>query len=116
MASLDDILTSLKNVVTAANGVAQGLQRQVPTTTSGQLSANTLVQTGFVRVTGIAVVTAGAIGGLYDAATIAGAGSGQEVYAVAAAVGYTAVNMVFENGLVYKPGAGQVATIFYSRV
>lgn len=116
MASLDDILTSLKNVVTAANGVSQGLQRQVPTSTSGQLAANTLVQTGFVRVTGISVVVAGAVGGLYDANTIALAGAGEQVFSVAAIAGYFPLNMVFTNGLVYKPGAAQKVTIFYTRV
>ena len=116
MASLDDILTTLKGAVNAVNGNTQVLKGQIPTSTSGQLAANTLVQTGFVRVTGISIVTAGAIGGLYDAATIALAIAGTEVFAVPAAVGYTPVNMVFANGLVYKPGAAQVATIFYTRV
>lgn len=116
MASLDDILTSLKNVVTAANGVAQGLKRQVPDSTSGQLAADTLVQTGFVRVIGISVVAAGAVGALYDAATIALASADEQVFVVPATVGYISLNMVFADGLVYKPGLAQLATIFYTRV
>ena len=116
MASLDDILTALKGGVQALNGATQATNRTTPTGTSGQLAANTLVQTGFVRVTGIAVIAAGAVGGLYDAATLAAAGSGQQVFTVPASVGYIPVNMVFAEGLVYKPGAGQTVAIFYTRV
>ncbi len=116
MASLDDILTTLQGGVKAINGNTLALKQQAPTETSGQLAANTLVQTGFVRVTGISVTVAGAVGGLYDAATIALAISDTEVFVVPTAVGYIPLNMVFADGLVYKPGAAQVATIFYTRV
>lgn len=115
-ASLSDILTSIQNLVVATNAAANANNRLVPNLTSGRLAANTLVQTGFVRVTGISVVTAGAAGALFDAATLAGAAAGtNDVYPVAAAAGFTPLNMVFKNGLVYKPGAAQVATIFYTR-
>lgn len=116
MASLDDILTALKGGVNAVNGNTQSLQRQTPSSTSGQLAADTLVQAGFVRITGISVVVAGAVGGLYDAPTIALAGSGQQVFVVPASTDFIPLNMVFANGLVYKPGAAQVAAIFYTRV
>ena len=116
MASLDDILTAIKGGVNALNGNTQATNRTTPTLTSGQLAADTLVQSGFVRVTGVSVTTAGAVGGLYDAATIGGAGAGQEIYSVAATLGFVPLNMVFANGLVYKPGAGQKVTIFYTRV
>lgn len=116
MASLDDILTTLQGGVKAMNANTLALNRAQPTQDSGQLSADALVQTGFVRVTGISVVVAGAVGGLYDAATIVNATAGQQIYVVPAAVGFTAVNMVFNDGLVYKPGAGQKTVIFFTRV
>ena len=55
------------------------------------------------------------IGTLFDAMNLASAGSSNIVGTVPAAVGFTPVNMVFVNGLVYKPGAAQVATLFYTR-
>lgn len=113
--SLSDVLTTLKAIAAAINSMATETAHGFPTDSSQQLAANTLVQVGFVRVTGMAVVTAGVAGGLYDAATVAGAGSGQQVATVPATVGYTPMNMVFETGLVYKPGAGQVITLFYRR-
>lgn len=116
MASLDDILTALKGGVQAMNANTLALNRAQPTLTSGQLAADTLIQTGFVRVTGISVVDAGAVGGLYDAATIVNATAGQQIYAVPATAGFIALNMVFTSGLVYKPGAAQKVTIFYTRV
>lgn len=117
MSSLTDILTSLQNGVQAVQTLAGETAKGFPAVTSGQLAADTLVQNGFVRVLGIAVVAGGsAAGGLYDAATIAGAGSGQKVFNIATtAAAYTAVNLVFANGLVYKPGSGQIVTLFYRR-
>lgn len=114
-ASLADILFSIQNLVVATNDLTRVTSAEIPDTTSGQLSANALVQTGFVRVTGVSVTTAGAIGTLFDAPNLAGAGAGNAIYTVPAAVGFIPLNMVFENGLVYKPGAAQVATIFYRR-
>lgn len=114
-ASLTDAITSLQNMPVSLNGIRQVLAQMVPALTSGQMSASTLVQTGFVRVLGIAISTAGAAGALHDAATIADAASGNVIYTVPATAGFTAVNMVFQNGLVYIPGAGQVAAVFYAR-
>ena len=115
MASLDDILTSLKGAVNAINGVALAFNHQVPANSSGQLSVDTLVQTGFMRVTGISVGTAGAVGTLYDASSLAAAAAGNAIYVAPASLGYIPLNMVFTAGLVYKPGAGQKVTLFYSR-
>lgn len=115
-ASLSDILTSIQNLVVATNAVANANNGLIPHLTSGRLAANTLVQTGFVRVLGISVVVAGAVGALLDAATLASAAVGtNDVYDVPAATGFIPLNMVFANGLVYKPGAAQVAAIFYAR-
>jgi hypothetical protein len=115
-ASLTDILTAIQDLVTAWNNVGNILAKQTASSTSEQLSASTLVQTGFVRVKGISVTTAGAVGTLNDASTLADAASGNVAYVVAAATGYVPLDLVFEDGLVYQPGAAQVATIFYTRV
>lgn len=115
MSALTDILTALQNGVNAVNALTQAVVRGTPTDSSGQLSADTLVQVGFVRVLGVSVTTAGAAGGLYDTATLAGAGAGQLVYSVFAMVNFFPLNIVFKDGLVFKPGAGQKATIIYAR-
>lgn len=115
-ASLADILTSVQNLVVATNAVSTANNGLLPHFTTGRLAANALVQSGFVRVLGISVLAAGAVGALFDAATLAAAAAGtNDIYVVPAAVGFISLNMVFANGLVYKPGAGQVATIFYAR-
>lgn len=115
-ASASDVLSSLQNVVQAINAQTRVEGALTPTNTSGQLSANTLIQTGFVRVTGVSVETAGAAGTLNDAATIALAVSGTEIFTTPATAGFYPVNMVFLNGLVYKPGSGQKVAVFYTRV
>ena len=115
-ASLSDILTVQQNGVVALNNIQTTRAGTIPTTTSGTLTAATLIQTGFVRVTGISVVVAGAAGGLYDTTAVSLLGSTNQTYVVAATLGFTEVNMVFMNGLVYSPGAGQTAVIYYTRV
>jgi hypothetical protein len=115
-ASLTDILTTLKDWVVAANGIVDGVQSLSPHSTSGQVIGAKLVQTGFVRLLGISVVSASTQRGLLlDAATLAAATSATMVGNVSAALGYFPVNMIFQNGLVYIPGSAQVAALFYAR-
>lgn len=115
MASLADILTTAQNITNALNGFVTATNRLIPPYTSGQVSASALIQTGFVRVTGISVYAGGAVGALHDAASLALAVSGTEIYQVPTTEGYIACDMVFKDGLVYIPGAGQIAAFFYSR-
>lgn len=115
MASLSDILTSMQNGVNAMNAFVSAVSKDIPTDTSGQLAADTLVQTGFVRVLGVSIVAGGAAGSLADAATLALAVGGTEVYTTETTPGYFATNMVFKNGLVCLVGAGQTVAIFYAR-
>lgn len=114
--SLNDMLTSVQALAQNCQKIATALQQSIPSETSGQLSADTLVQTGFVRLLGISVVAAGAVGALHDARTLALAASGNQVAVVQATAGYFAVDMIFADGLVYKPGSGQTCTLFYARI
>ena len=57
----------------------------------------------------------GAAGSLADAATLALAAAGTEVYTTPTTDGFYATDMVFVNGLVYLVGAGQKVVIFYAR-
>lgn len=114
-ASLSDLLSAMQNGVTAMNAFVTAVTRDAPALTSGQLAADKLVQIGFVRVLGVSIVAGGAAGGLYDAASVTAAISTTQVYVTGTTPGFYPVNMVFVNGLVYKPGAGQTVTIFYAR-
>jgi hypothetical protein len=115
-ASLTDILTSLQDWVRAGNSIVDGLGALSPHFTSGQIVASKLVQTGFVRVTGISmVVPGGAMGTLNDSATLAAANSTNAVYTLPTSVGFQPCSMVFANGLVCIPGSAQVVTLFYAR-
>jgi hypothetical protein len=115
MSSLSDILTTMQNGVTAVNALTTATAQSVPASTSGQLAADKLVQIGFVRVLGVSIVAGGAVGGLYDAASVALATSGTQVYVTDTVEGFFPMNMIFKDGLVYKPGAAQAVVIFYTR-
>jgi hypothetical protein len=115
--SLTDVLTTFQNLVQATSTVGNELIKVNATSTTGQLTANTLVQSGLVRVLGLSVSTAGAAGTLHDAATIVAADTTNIIYTVAATAAYYPFfpAMLVTQGLVYKPGAGQKVTIFYVR-
>ncbi len=108
---------TLQAISQAINTVAEHVSLLTPEFTSALLDANTLVQTGPVRVYGVSVTTAGVVGALHDAATVATAGGTNVVYRTPATVGYVNLfpGVLFNSGLVYIPGAGQVVTVFYSR-
>lgn len=116
MASLTDILSALQSGVQVVSALQQTQAQLVPALTSGLLSADALVQPGFVRVLGVSVVDGSVAGFLHDAAALGDAGADNQVYVVGTTKGYTATNMVFKNGLVFKIGTGNKAAVFYSRV
>ena len=116
MASITDVVTVGQNQVTATNNLQKTFAQTVPTNTSGTLAASTLIQTGFVRVTGVSVVVAGAAGGLYDTTAISSAAAGNQSYVTTATIGFYPTNMVFMNGLVYVVGSGQTVVVYYTRV
>jgi hypothetical protein len=117
MADLTDVLTTAQNIAQFLSTIGAEISVFHPDFTSKQMVGNTLVQSGFVRVLGISVTTAGAAGALHDAATITAAASTNVIYEVAATKGYFpfSPSIIVTDGLVYKPGAGQVATLFYVR-
>lgn len=115
MAALSDILTSMQNGVNAVQALTQAVVRGTPTDHSEQLTANALVQVGFVRVLGVSVLAGTGHGGLYDAATVAAAVATTQMYDVMPIVNFFPLNLPFKDGLVFKPGAAQKVVIFYAR-
>jgi hypothetical protein len=77
------------------------------------VAANTLIKGSKGFCTTLIVTTAGAAGALYDSASIAGIGAGNKIFTVPATAGIYTVNFPFQNGLVYEPGAAQVASISF---
>jgi len=113
MASLSDILTTAKNVVTAINGVAQNYINVQGAQNSGSLTSATLVKLGQGRVAVVSVTTAGsAVGHIYD--TNSAASTSAPVYVIPNTVGAVFVNMPVGIGLVVAPGTGQAVTVSYS--
>lgn len=115
MASTDDLLSSLKNVVIALNGANQFYKQGFAQSTSLGLSASTVVSSQSGRVYSINVTTAGSTtGAIYDSSTVSGVGATNLIFVIPTTVGVTNLNFPFTNGLVYVPGTSQVASISYS--
>lgn len=113
MASLSDILTTAKNVVTAISNVAQTYLAVQGAQNSGALTSATLVQLGSSRVAMVSVIVAGsATGRIYDGNSASS--TTNPVYVIPTTVGVTFVNMPVGIGLVVAPGTGQTVTVSYS--
>jgi hypothetical protein len=116
-ASQADILQALKNQTQATNQLTFATTQVTPDFTSGQITASvlgTLVQSGFVRLIGISIVTGTTNGALYDSATN-NPTAGQQVGALLATPGWYATQMIFANGMVAKPSTGQIVSLHYAR-
>ena len=85
----------------------------VPTQTALGVSAETQIKATNGFLCSVNVTTAGAAGAIYDSATISGVGASNLIGVIPATVGIYTFNIPFKNGLVYNPGAAQVATIAY---
>ncbi len=113
MASLSDLLTAAKNVVTAINQLGQTyLQVQGSKFYSG-ITAATLIQSGQGRVARVSVIVAGSsAGAIYDAS--ASSVTTNQVWVIPNTVGVTEISLPVNNGIVVTPGTGQTVAISYS--
>jgi hypothetical protein len=113
MASQDDFLTTLKNVATAVNSLANTWLLVNGKTNSTEISSSTSVTSGVSRVATVSVIVAGSTtGSIYDATTAA---SGSRVFTIPNTVGVTVLNMPMKSGaFTVVPGTGQIVTISYS--
>lgn len=112
-ASLTDLLTAAKNIVTAINGAAQTYLNVNGTSTTNGLTAATVVKTGQGRIVTVSVVaTSTTAGKIYDA-TVAAATT-NPIGVIPASVGVFTWNISCNNGIVVAPGSGQTVTISYS--
>jgi hypothetical protein len=112
-ASISDILTAAKNLVTAINGLGQTYLKVQGALRSDTLTATTLVSTGQGRVASISVTVAGSADGMiYDSSATGSLVNSLSV--IDNVLGVTVVNMPYNNGLVVVPGTGMTVVVSYS--
>lgn len=115
MASTDDVLSALKNVVIALNNANLFYKEGYAQTNSLGLSVPTLISARAGRLFTINVTTAGGTAGaIYDSSTLVGVGASNLIIDVPTTVQTISLNWPFMNGLVYVPGTSQVASISYT--
>lgn len=111
--SLADILTAVKNVVTALNGgPTQYMQQQGSNSTAGITSA-TVLKSSPGRLCVVSVVVAGSTAGTaYDAVTTSS--PSRPLYTIPNTVGVYVVNIPTNYGLTVVPGTGQTVAVSWS--
>lgn len=113
MASLGDLLTAAKNIVTSVGSIAQTYINFQGAQNSGALTAPTLVKLGQSRVANVVVIVAGsATGRVYDGNQVTS--TTNPVYVIPNTIGVYVVNMPVGLGLVVAPGTGQTVNVSYS--
>ena len=113
MASLSDILTAAKNIVTALNQLGQTYIQVEGSSMQSDIKTATLVQSGQGRIVRVIIVDAGSgAGAIYDAAS-SGATS-NKLLTIPTTVGVAEANIPVNNGIVVAPGTGQTIAIVYS--
>jgi hypothetical protein len=113
MASLSDILTATKNIVTALNQLGQTYLQVQGLNVYSNITTPTVIKNGQGRVVRVSVIVAGsADGAIYDAdvATV----TTDKLITIEKVIGIVEVNMPVNNGIVVHPGTGQTVTISYS--
>ena len=107
MASLDDLLTATKNVVTALNSEAQ--------TTINLAGARNSLSLVPGRVCVVSIIVAGSsTGTIYDASNTATATSARAIATIPNTVGVFTLNFPVAYGIVVTTGTGMTAAISYS--
>lgn len=115
MASLDDCMAVLQNLVIAVNGVQHRFFDVEGARTMNAISSATLVRPGEGRICRISVTTAGtSAGSAYDAQSVSLATSASLIATIPNTVGVYEIKMPVLNGLVITPGSGQVVSVSYS--
>lgn len=113
MASLSDILTATKNVVTALNQLGQTFLDVQGSQSYTNITAPTLVKSGQGRIARLVVVVAGSgTGAVYDAASAAA--TSDKLLTIPTTIGVVEANIPVNNGIVVAPGTGQTVAIVYS--
>ena len=111
--SPSDILTTLKNIVTALNNASQSYLNVNGQQNLASITAATVVKSTPGRVATVSVIVAGsAAGKVYDATTASA--TTNPIFVIPTTVGVTIVNIPTLYGIVVAPGTGQTVTVSYS--
>ena len=116
-ASTSDILTTLKNIVTALATASQNYLNVQGITNAANLSTATVVKASVGRIASVSVIVAGSATGLiYDGATLTSLTKPLWVIPEAAKTNGEpyVVNMPVSVGLLIVPGTGQTVSVSYS--
>lgn len=114
MASTDDILTAIKNAVTALSTLSSTWLKSDGNLTSATVTTSTLVITGSGRLVSASVTVAGSSAAtIYNSQSVALAAADNAMCVIASALGITPIGMVFNKGLVIVPGTGMSLNITY---
>lgn len=112
-ASTADVLSALKNLVTALNNQTQTEQNIAGALNAANLSVPTLVKPTSGRLAVVSVIQAGTgTGTIYDGYTLTA--TTKPLYVIPSAVGVYPVNLPVSFGIVVVPGVGQFVTVSYS--
>ena len=109
--STSDILSAVKNIVTAINGVTTAYLNVNGTATATTISAATIVKNSAGRVATVSITTSAGGGIIYDSST---ASTTRPIYDIPSTVGVFVVNLPVSYGIYVVPGSGQVLTVSYS--
>jgi hypothetical protein len=113
MASLDDILTATKNVVTALNNDGQIYLNVAGAQIKPAITAANVVKSSAGRIANVVVIVGGSATGMVYDANATGVTT-NPVYVIPTTPGVYVVNMPLSIGLVVAPGTGQTVTVSYS--
>ena len=113
MSSLTDILTAVKNVVTALNSGVQNFLNVNAATVKANITSATLVKASTGRLATLSIVAGGTVSGfIYDSNSVANTTT--PIYAIPTTIGLVFINLPVTNGIVVVPGAGQNVTVGFS--
>jgi len=111
--SPSDILTTLKNIVTALNDASQAYLNVNGQQNLASITAATVVKSTPGRVATVSVIVAGsAVGKVYDATSASA--TTNPIFVIPTTVGLTVVNIPTLYGIVVAPGTGQTLAVSYS--
>lgn len=108
-----DILTTLKNAVTAIATATQTYQTVQGSIAATALSSATLIPNNPKRLCMVSITTAGSTNGvIYDSTSTSSLTN--PIYTIPNTIGIVSVNLPVSYGIVVSPGTGQVVTVSYS--
>jgi len=112
-ASTSDVLSAIKNIVSALNGATQAFLSVNGLVNAAAIGTATVVKTSAGRLANVSVTLAGTTPGtIYDGATLTA--TTKPIGVIPNTVGVFTVNLPVSFGLLVVPGAGQVVTVGYS--